>query len=122
MVKHPMYEKLRTMIWKITRPSILERNGFKFYCTDSVPWYAQRMGRHVLPLIDDVITADTIFGDVGASFGFYSLYCAPKVKRVYSYEINPERIAHVHANIQLNKLKNIQLILNHCPGGWENVM
>ena len=107
-MKHPIYDKFRTLLWQFAHPKIIKRYHFEFYYTTAVPYYAQRMGANVIPLIDQVITPNTTFGDIGSSFGFYSLYCSPKVKKVCAYEVDFDRVMDLLGNIDLNDFLNIQ--------------
>jgi FkbM family methyltransferase len=58
---------------------------------------------HILPsLIDE----DTVFIDVGAYVGFYTVYACRRARRVLAIEPNPMALAYLKANVALNNCHN----------------
>jgi FkbM family methyltransferase len=58
---------------------------------------------HILPsLIDE----DTVFVDVGAYMGFYTVYACRRARRVLAIEPNPMALAYLKANVALNNCHN----------------
>jgi FkbM family methyltransferase len=58
---------------------------------------------HILPsLIDE----DTVFVDVGAYMGLYTVYACRRARRVLAVEPNPMALAYLKTNIALNNCHN----------------
>jgi FkbM family methyltransferase len=57
------------------------------------------------------ITSDTVFFDVGAHIGQYSLCAAPIVRSVHAFEANSKTIRLLRYNVESNHLANI--VVNH---------
>lgn len=60
--------------------------------------------------IDQVVSEDTIFCEVGCGTGIFSIYAARKAKKVYAVELDPEVYAFAKKNIEASGLTNIELI------------
>jgi FkbM family methyltransferase len=58
---------------------------------------------HILP---SLIDKDTVFIDVGAHQGLYTVYACRRARRVLSVEPNPMALAYLKTNIALNNCHN----------------
>jgi len=58
------------------------------------------------PVFDTRLRADTVFYDIGAHIGFYSLLASPRVKQVFAFEPDPDNFQVVEEVIARNGLKN----------------
>ena len=61
----------------------------------------------------------TVFYDVGANVGYYSLIAARRCKTVYAFEPLPENFCYLRRHVQINGLTNCNLIeaaANNAPG------
>jgi FkbM family methyltransferase len=58
---------------------------------------------HILPNLMD---EDTVFVDVGAYMGFYTVYACRRARRVLAIEPNPMALAYLKANVALNNCHN----------------
>jgi len=54
---------------------------------------------------------DTVFIDVGAYMGLYTVWACRRAKRVISVEPNPATLAYLKVNIALNKCPNVTVVL-----------
>lgn len=63
-------------------------------------------------LISHNVQADTVFYDVGANVGFYSLLAARLVKNgsVFAFEPSPRNLAYLREHLRLNKIANTEVI------------
>jgi FkbM family methyltransferase len=68
-------------------------------------WYEQQVVAAVQPFMD----AGTVFVDVGANIGQYSLMASPLVRHVFAFEPNPATFALLKRNIERNRLSNVTL-------------
>ncbi len=62
---------------------------------------------HILPKL---INKDTVFVDVGAYMGFYTVWACRRVRRVVAVEPNPQALVYLKANIALNKCSNVHIV------------
>jgi FkbM family methyltransferase len=72
-----------------------------------------------LAFLNRVIEPGMVFIDVGANDGLYTLFAAPRVGKVLAIEPSSREFGRLHANIELNKLKNVtarQIALADQPG------
>ncbi len=58
---------------------------------------------HILPSLMD---KDTVFVDVGAYMGLYTVYACRRARRVLAVEPNPMALAYLKANVALNNCHN----------------
>jgi FkbM family methyltransferase len=58
---------------------------------------------HILP---NLIDEDTVFVDVGAYMGLYTVYACRRARRVLAVEPNPMALAYLKANVALNNCHN----------------
>jgi|SRR5579859_3052279 len=63
-------------------------------------------------LISNSVQADTVFYDVGANAGFYSLLAAHLVQNgsVFAFEPSPRNLAYLREHLRLNKIANTEII------------
>lgn len=76
---------------------------------------------HEPPIVQWLIerfTGDTLFLDVGANVGFYSMLASEfcLTGRVIALEIDPTLVAEIRNNVLVNKFDNTEVI---CGGAWE---
>lgn len=67
---------------------------------------------HLVRLVQSYLTPDTVFFDVGAHVGQYTLLSAPLVAEVHSFEPTPTTFKLLKANVESNRLGNVQA--NQC--------
>ena len=60
--------------------------------------------------IDQVVTKDTVFCELGCGTGVFSIYAAQKAKKVYAVELDEEIYKIAKQNIEASGLNNIELI------------
>jgi len=53
---------------------------------------------------------DTVFVDVGAHIGFYTVWACRRARRVISVEPNPAALAYLKVNIALNECSNVTVV------------
>lgn len=59
--------------------------------------------------IRSILKPGDVFVDVGANVGYFSLLASQICSKVFSFEPNPECLAQLRKNIELNKIKNIDV-------------
>jgi len=65
--------------------------------------------KHFQDVLAKELTSTSIFYDVGANVGFYSLLAARKAARVLSFEPVPRNVHFLRQNIQINRLANVEI-------------
>ena len=86
---------------------------YKFYSEE--PIEARRIGsmfykeRGTISWIKSLDEDDVLF-DIGANIGIYTIYAAPRVKRVVAFEPHLGNAFRLLQNIHLNKFKNVNLV------------
>ena len=68
-------------------------------------WYELPVVRAVVPFLGP----DTVFVDVGANIGQYTLLASPFVRQVIAFEPNPATYALLEGNVRRNRLRNVSL-------------
>jgi len=60
----------------------------------------------------DLLKHSTVFWDVGAHVGWYSLLASKYLKhgQIYSFEPNPDNIQYIKQHIRINEINNINLL------------
>jgi FkbM family methyltransferase len=63
-------------------------------------------------IFKNLIKSDTIFIDIGANIGYYTLIAASKIKigKIYSFEPVPTNFKLLSKNVKINNYSNIKLI------------
>ena len=56
------------------------------------------------------LTKDDVLFDIGANIGIYTIYAAPRVKKVIAFEPHLGNAFRLLQNVDLNKFKNVNLI------------
>jgi FkbM family methyltransferase len=64
---------------------------------------------HIVRLIKQYLTPDTVFFDIGSHVGQYTLMAAPLVAEVHSFEPTPTTFGLLKANVDSNNLHNVQV-------------
>jgi FkbM family methyltransferase len=88
--------------------------GLRLNAASSNPAYA--LGTNELPVqqvLSDYLSPGTVFYDIGANIGFFSVAAARLVGeegQVYAFEPLPENAAVIRRNIKINGFENIQVI------------
>jgi FkbM family methyltransferase len=55
------------------------------------------------------VTKDTVFFDLGANVGQFSLFCAPLCKEVHAFEPVPFTFALLRRSVEMNRLVNVRV-------------
>lgn len=81
---------------------------------DGFLWYKHTCGAiprelNVLKTLTALATPNSIFVDVGAHVGFYTVRMAKLCKHVHAIEPNPESADILRKNLELNKINNVTL-------------
>ena len=79
---------------------------------------------YITPIVQKALNKypDTVFIDIGANIGYYTLLAAKMGHHVIAVEPAYENIIRLHKGITLNKLQhNIQLVFNAVSDSHENV-
>ncbi len=61
-------------------------------------------------ILPSLIDEDTVFVDVGAYMGFYTVYACRRARRVLAVEPNPMALAYLKANVALNNCHNTIIV------------
>lgn len=81
----------------------------KFYCPNNLSlWRAKTLFDKEPDTIEWInsFAPDTIFYDIGANVGMFSIYAAAKGARVYAFEPESQNYAVLNRNIYLNQLQD----------------
>lgn len=97
--------------------SRLENLKFKFSYPDkrAAPFEILNFKKYEVndsKLIYNLIDSDSIFFDIGANIGWYSLHVAKKISlgKVYSFEPVPSTFNQLKLNVSLNQIENISIV------------
>lgn len=112
------YPFLRNLYSRIAKKGLMqtEVNGYKMYLdlkdtmVSQEVFYKGVWEKELTKLMKDIIKEDTVFVDVGAHIGYYSLLAAKiaKKSRVYSFEPMTINYELLEKNIALNNYKNVK--------------
>ncbi len=99
--------------WQWFHPRTVGRMGMTLIIDPKVvPYYITRKNtfKRLLPLFDFFVDENSTVIDVGASFGFYSLYSAKisRAKKVIAFEPSGRSFRLLRRNIEENALPNIE--------------
>ena len=61
-------------------------------------------------IMPKLVGRDTVFVDVGAYIGFYTVWACRRARRVISVEPNPAALAYLKVNIALNECPNVTVV------------
>jgi FkbM family methyltransferase len=64
---------------------------------------------HVMRFLTRQLEASHVFVDVGANLGYFTVLCAPMVRRVIAFEPVATNYRYCQANIALNAIENVDL-------------
>lgn len=59
-------------------------------------------------ILGGFLTPDTVFFDVGANFGWFTLFAAKRVKQVYAFEPNAELFSLLQKSVNVNGRLNVR--------------
>ncbi len=77
---------------------------------------------NVLRVLQRAFTADAVFLDIGANFGFYSIMAGGQVGprgKVYAFEANPNLFEYIERSVYINGLGDIVTIINKAVSDHE---
>jgi FkbM family methyltransferase len=105
-VARAIFYRLPAMFWRFD--TIVNHKGVRLNV-----WTGENIGRKLFFLDDfegeqidiftNLVDSDTVFFDVGANIGIYSLMAGKKGAKVYAFEPSPEVLPYLEKNIELNK-------------------
>jgi FkbM family methyltransferase len=97
----------RVSYYDVLPPFLVVSSGYGLFCTHSrnINLLFQEVYEveHILP---SLIDKDTVFIDVGAYQGLYTVYACRRARRVIAIEPNPMALIYLRANIALNNCHN----------------
>jgi FkbM family methyltransferase len=97
----------RVSYYDVLPPLLVVSSKYGLFCThaSNIILLFQEVyeAEHILP---DLIDKDTVFVDVGAYIGFYTVYACRRARRVLAVEPNPMALAYLKANVTLNNCHN----------------
>ena len=71
---------------------------------------------HVMAYLSTALDRSSVFMDVGANIGYFTVLCAPLAARVIAFEPVATTANYCDANVALNRLTNVEL---HRCGLWH---
>jgi len=79
---------------------------------DGLKWFKNNRGinlreKNVLKTILSLTNKNSVFVDIGAHIGFYTVRLALKCRHVHAVEPNPESAYILRRNLELNNIKNV---------------
>jgi FkbM family methyltransferase len=79
---------------------------------DGLKWFQNTRGiipreKNLLRTLQALATKDTVFVDIGAHVGFYTVRLAKTCRHVHAVEPNPESIKILEQNLRLNGISNV---------------
>lgn len=97
--------------YDLSRLEKIKIRGFQYYI---MPRYKQHyLTNEYEPfstaIIKNNLEKNSNFVDIGAHYGYFSLVASEKAKKVYALEPVPENNKILNKNIQLNRLKNVEV-------------
>ncbi|MBI2573079.1 FkbM family methyltransferase [Candidatus Woesearchaeota archaeon] len=112
---HKIIFPSKTFFWKWIHPKTIKREGILFNIQpEIVPYYiySKNTFSRLLPIFNQHVNSKSIVVDVGASFGFYSLYCAKhlQAQKVIAIEPTSKSFELLNKNIKDNQTTNIEPI------------
>jgi FkbM family methyltransferase len=97
----------RASYYDVLPPFLVVSSGYGLFCTHArninLPFEEVYEVEHILP---NLIDEDTVFIDVGAYQGLYTVYACKHAKKVLAVEPNPMALAYLKTNIALNNCHN----------------
>ncbi len=99
-------------------------NGKKFTAT-SDDQYLTAMGQdfepHMVELFRSIIGPNDIIADIGANIGLTALLFSNLVKFTYAFEPSPSTFNILRKNLEINKIKNVEIINLGLGQKFENL-
>lgn len=111
-----LFMRIYYLIYKdISRVILAEASGYKFYVDMKDRFIApviiaDKFEQNEKIEILKYTNEDTIFLDIGANIGYYSVLLSDKVKKVYAFEPVTENYLLLNKNIEVNNLKNVTAV------------
>jgi FkbM family methyltransferase len=97
----------RVSYYDVLPPFLVVSSGYGLFCTRArnINLLFQEVYEveHILP---SLIDKDTVFIDVGAYQGLYTVYACRRARRVIAIEPNPTALAYLKVNVALNNCNN----------------
>ncbi len=97
----------RMSYYDVLSPFLVVSSRYGLFCTHvrNIDLLLQEVYEveHILPSLMD---KDTVFVDVGAYMGLYTVYACRRARRVLAVEPNPMALAYLKANVALNNCHN----------------
>jgi FkbM family methyltransferase len=101
----------RVSYYDVLSPFLVVSSGYGLFCTRArnINLLFQEVYEveHILPSLMD---KDTVFIDVGAYQGLYTVYACRRARRVLAVEPNPTALAYLKVNVALNNCNNTIVI------------
>jgi FkbM family methyltransferase len=98
-------EKCSTALPYLQGRVFLYANDFITKCLQSNPVWEP----HVLRVIDQCVTPQSVAMDIGAHLGLHTIYLAQRSHSVYAFELVPETYRLLKINVKMNQLKNVYM-------------
>jgi FkbM family methyltransferase len=89
------------------------RGSLWFIASGNAHYWIGDYEREQVILFARSLKSDTIFYDIGAHAGYYSILASKKVGddgEVYSFEPLPRNVSYLKKNVQINKCKNVNIV------------
>jgi len=86
------------------------RYGSLFYIPSSNLYLLLNESYELGKILPKFVNNDTVFVDIGAHIGLYTLWACKRARRVVSIEPNPEALVYLKTNIALNKCSNVTVV------------
>jgi hypothetical protein len=103
----PIWNLGRVSYYGVLPPFLVVSSGYGLFCTHSRNIdLLLREAYEVEHILPSLIDKDTVFIDVGAHQGLYTVYACRRARRVLSVEPNPMALAYLKTNIALNNCHN----------------
>jgi FkbM family methyltransferase len=97
----------RVSYYDVLPPFLVVSSGYGLFCTHSRNIdLLLREAYEVEHILPSLIDKDTVFIDVGAHQGLYTVYACRRARRVLAVEPNPMALAYLKTNIALNNCHN----------------
>jgi hypothetical protein len=109
----------RVSYYDVLPPFLVVSSGYGLFCTRNINLLFQEV-YEVERILPSLIDKDTVFIDVGAYQGLYTVYACRRTRRVIAVEPNPMALAYLKANVALNNCHNTIVVPKAVSdkGGW----
>ncbi len=101
----------RVSYYDVLPPFLVVSSGYGLFCTQAsnINSLFQEV-YEVDRILPNLIDKDTVFVDVGAYMGFYTVYACRRTRSVLAVEPNPMALAYLKANVALNNCHNTIIV------------